>query len=150
MNLSRLSKREKIETIIERAKNRQFMWEMCLKLFAICDIRNLRLIVENPFASAHFLVNNFPYQATIVDKDRTIRGDYYKKPTQYWFLNCEPTFGCTHQSAIIHKRIASGRPGIKGGICSEDRSMIAPDYARNFIYDFIIGKTQPDIDPKLF
>ena len=41
-------------------------------------------------------------------------------------------------------------PGIKGGICSEDRSMISPDYARNFICDFIIGKSQPDICPTLF
>ena len=30
---------------------------------------------------------------------------------------------------------------IKGGICSEDRSMISPDYARNFINDFILGRT---------
>lgn len=32
--------------------------------------------------------------------------------------------------------------GGKAGICSEERSMISPDYARNFICDFIIGKKQ--------
>lgn len=32
--------------------------------------------------------------------------------------------------------------GVKPGICSEERSMISPDYARNFICDFIIGKEQ--------
>lgn len=26
------------------------------------------------------------------------------------------------------------------GLCSEERSMISPDYARNFIADFILGK----------
>ena len=26
------------------------------------------------------------------------------------------------------------------GICSEERSMITPDYARNFIADFILGR----------
>lgn len=30
----------------------------------------------------------------------------------------------------------------KAGLCSEERSMISPDYARNFICDFIIGKNQ--------
>ena len=32
------------------------------------------------------------------------------------------------------------------GLCDEDRSMISPDYARNFICDFILGREQPDID----
>ena len=32
--------------------------------------------------------------------------------------------------------------GKKAGVCSEERSMISPDYARNFICDFILGKQQ--------
>ena len=150
MNLSRLSTKEKIETILKRSRDRQFMYELILKLFCVCDIRHIRLVVENPYAQAHYLVNNFPYQAAFIDRDRTKRGDFYKKPTQYWFLNCEPTCGFTAQTPTMHKRIASGRPGIKGGICSEDRSMISPDYARNFICDFILGKNQPEIDATLF
>ena len=34
------------------------------------------------------------------------------------------------------------KSGAEPGICSEERSMISPDYARNFICDFIIGKEQ--------
>lgn len=150
MNLSRLTTEKKIETILQRSRNRQFMYELCLKLFCVCDVRNIRLIVENPFSYAHYLVNNFPYKAVLIDKNRTLRGDFYKKPTQYWFLNCEPTYGNLLQMSLIQKRIASGKPGIKGGICSEDRSMISPDYARNFICDFILGKPQPEICPTLF
>lgn len=30
--------------------------------------------------------------------------------------------------------------GKQAGICSEERSMISPDYARNFICDFILVK----------
>lgn len=150
MNLSRLTTKQKIETILKRSRDRQYMYELCMKLFFVCDVRNIRLIVENPYAQAHYLVNNFPYKAVLIDKNRTIRGDFYNKPTQYWFINCEPTQGCTFQKTKIHKRIASGKPGIKGGICSEDRSMISPDYARNFICDFILGKSQPDICPTLF
>ena len=36
------------------------------------------------------------------------------------------------------------------GLCSEERSMISPDYARNFICDFIIGKEQINSELDLF
>ena len=36
------------------------------------------------------------------------------------------------------------------GICSEDRSMISPDYARNFICDFVIGQSNEHTLPTLF
>ena len=36
------------------------------------------------------------------------------------------------------------------GQAAEERSMISPDYARNFICDFILGKPQPEICPTLF
>lgn len=144
-NLSLLTKKEKADTIIKRAKDREFMYEIVLKMFTVCDMLGLRLVVENPYSAQHFLVGNFPYSATIIDKDRTMRGDYYKKPTQYWFLNCEPTQGCTHQKITILKRIARCKCSVKAGICSEERSLISPDYARNFICDWIIGKKQKGI-----
>ena len=150
MNLSRLSTKEKIETILQRSRDRQSMYELCLKLFGICDVRNIRLIVENPYAQAHYLVKNFPYKAVLIDKNRALRGDFYKKPTQYWFLNCEPTYGKSFQKPSIHKCIASSKNGIKAGICPEDRSMISHDYARNFICDFILGKEQKYSERSLF
>ena len=36
------------------------------------------------------------------------------------------------------------------GICDEERSMISPDYARNFICDFILGKEQEYSQRSLF
>lgn len=38
----------------------------------------------------------------------------------------------------------------KAGVCSEERSLISPDYARNFICDFIIGKDQKHTMRSLF
>jgi hypothetical protein len=70
-----------------------------------------------------------------------MRGDYFKKPTGYWFFNCEPTYGFSIQRDKETKRIWDMKGGIRGGICSEERSMISTDYARNFICDFILGKT---------
>lgn len=149
-NLERMSKKEKADTILKRSQDRAYFYELALKMFTICDIRNIRLIVENPYAMQHFLVDNFPYKATFIDRDRTMRGDYFNKPTQYWFINCKPTHGQSFQNTKIRKKIASGKSGAHGGLCSEERSMISPDYARNFICDFILGKQQINSQLQLF
>lgn len=149
-NLERLSKKEKADTILKRMQDRAYFYSIALKMFSVCDFRGLRLVVENPYAAQHFLVGNFPYAATFIDRNRTLRGDYFNKPTQYWYINCEPTHGCSYQMPEKHKRIASGKPGAHGGLCSEDRSLIHPDYARNFICDFILGKEQTNTQLSLF
>ena len=49
--------------------------------------------------------------------------------------------------SLLDKELRSGSS--VAGVCSEERSMISPDYARNFICDFIIGKEQQDIQKQL-
>lgn len=71
-----------------------------------------------------------------------LRGDYFMKPTAYWYFNCEPTFGETIQMDKPKRKIRETKSSSAAGLCSEDRSMISPDYARNFICDKIIGKPQ--------
>ena len=85
--------------------------------------------------------NNFLDAPAIVDNNRLLRGDYFKKPTGYWYFNCEPTYGESFQNDKEQKIVWNAKRG-KGGLCSEERSMISPDYARNFICDFILGKVQ--------
>ena len=150
-NLEKLSPMEKADVILKRSKDRQYLYELCLKMFATCESRGLRLIVENPYAPQHYLVGNFPYKAAIIDRNRAARGDFYNKPTQFWFVNCENTTGSSFQVRPEHKVVSKCASGIKAGICSEERSMISPDYARNFICDFILGKEQDGISlPSLF
>ena len=43
------------------------------------------------------------------------------------------------------KTIMKTKGASRAGLCSEERSMISSDYARNFICDFILGKYQADI-----
>ena len=66
------------------------MYELVNKLFIICLDRGLKLIMENPYSEQHYLKRYWCYPPTIIDRDRRDRGDYFKKPTQYWFVNCEP------------------------------------------------------------
>lgn len=112
--------------------------------------RGFRLIMENPWAEQTFLKANFVAPPTFVDKNRMLRGDFFVKPTAYWFFNCERTFGYTRQLDKEQKIIQKCKQGVKAGVCSEERSMISPDYARNFICDFILGKEQKTTQLSLF
>lgn len=140
-NYKKLSINEKLDRILERSRNREYFYELLIKMCGICLKRKLRLIFENPYSTQHYLYNNFLIQPGVFDKNRMLRGDYFKKPTAYWYFNCEPTYGCSYQDDKEQKTILNSKGG-NGGLCSEERSMISPDYARNFICDFIIGKKQ--------
>ena len=143
INYRSLSLREKFEKILERSRNRQKFFELINMLVAVCLYKGIRLIIENPYDnSMHFLKNNFIKEPSVIDKNRLLRGDYFQKPTGYWYFNCEPTYGESFQPDKEPKRVWDAKRGTKAGICSEERSMISPDYARNFICDFIIGKKQ--------
>jgi hypothetical protein len=148
-NYKKLSDAEKIDKIIDREKRRDEYFTRLLKFIGVCLRRNIRMIFENPLTMS-FLSTFFIKEPDIRDNNRRLRGDYYKKPTGYWFFNCKPENGFTEQDDKEHKRIEYAKPSGKAGICSEERSMISPDYARNFICDFLIGKSQPEINPTLF
>lgn len=141
-NYKGLSLREKFEKILERSKNRELFFELLNKLIAVCLQKNIRIIIENPYSELHYLKNNFLCAPAVFDKNRLLRGDFFKKPTGYWYFNCSPTYGESYQNDKIQKTVWNAKRGKKAGICSEERSMISPDYARNFICDFIIGKIQ--------
>ena len=106
--------------------------------------KGLRMIVENPYSEQTFLKSNFILPPTFVDNNRTLRGDIFHKPTAYWFINCKPTEGLMTQQRSVKmiRTIQKAKSSPKAGLCSEERSMISPDYARNFICDFILGKEQ--------
>lgn len=141
---------EQIAYAMDRLEQRTHFHKLIYKLAAIADILKIRLIIENPATAPHYLIQgqNFP-PPTIIDKNRMLRGDVFEKPTAYWFFNCEPTHGFTWQNDKEQKIINKCKGSKGDGLCSEERSMIHPDYARNFICDFILGKPQPDIDPCL-
>ena len=149
-NYRALSIHEKTDKILERSVNREKFFRLAIKMLTVAKERGLRLIMENPWAEQTFLKANFVMPPTIVDNNRMLRGDYFVKPTAYWFINCEPTEGKSFQLDKEKKTIMSSRGASRSGLCSEERSMISPDYARNFICDFILGKKQIITQQTLF
>ena len=143
-NFRNMSFKEKIDVILKRADNRNTFYKLLYKFVAVVEMKGLRMIFENPWNSnsEHYLHNNFIKEPTIVDYDRSMRGDLFEKPTGFWFFGCEPTHLVTIEKNNNVKKIVNTKGSNQAGICSEERSMISPCYARNFICDFILGKKQ--------
>ena len=166
----------KWEVLRSYAQERFLFYDLALKLTAIIQIKGLRMIMENPWHPTNFTNHFWFARASLIDIDRTRRGDYFRKPTAYWYTNCDPTFGETLQPTPKDKikTITAGscasktKKKMRGvmnkedvdrrflghtsskGICDEERSMISLDYARNFICDHILGKIQVGSQLTLF
>ena len=119
------------------------------KLFILCMDKGLKLVMENPFSEEHFLRRYWCYPATIIDKDRRQNGDWFKKPTQFWFLNCEPKNNLVFEplehldfnSADMIRQIRKKdieKTGAK--TIKQARSIIHPQYANRFIRQYLIDK----------
>lgn len=144
-NYRKLTNREKFEKILERAHDREYYFSVIAKMVFVCVERGLRLIIENPYSQQCFLKGNFVLSPSFIDNDRTKMGDYFKKPTAYWFVNCEPTkkrIFCIPVEKI--KRIEDCRKAQNAGECSMDRSLISPEYAKNFILSKILGDEEKE------
>lgn len=151
-NYRNLPIKEKTTMILRRVAERERFFGLAVKMLTVAQERKIRLIMENPWAEQTYLKANFVMAPTLVDNNRMLRGDYRIKPTAYWFINCEPTHGYTEQlDKLKEKKTHQSSRGSKvAGLCSEERSMISPDYARNFICDFILGKEQIGTQLNLF
>lgn len=151
-NNNRKQGKAKFDVILDRIDKREKLYKLLYKLIGVVEIKGLRLIIENPATQPHYLMfpQNFYCKPSLIDKNRMLRGDYYIKPTAYWFINCEPTHGRSFQKDKEKKTIMKAKRGKEAGLCSEERSLISPDYARNFICDFVIGREQKHSIKTLF
>lgn len=98
------------------------------------------MIVENPCTQPHFLTTYFPIKPKLIDKDRNRNGDHFSKPTQYWFVNCDPAENVTLEPLDFVKKGIVNQANLMDGDVSRQikRSMIHPQYARRFIISHII------------
>ena len=122
-------------------------YDLVNKMFIVCIDKGIKLIMENPYSEQHFLRRYWCFLPKIIDKDRRKNGDYYAKPTQYWFLNFEPKqnlvfepisyneIGCKDPIRLMKKEDYE-KTGAKSKKTA--RSMIHPDYANRFIRQYIL------------
>lgn len=137
-----MSQVEKLNRIIERADDRHRYYRVLLMFVAVCERLQLRTIIENPYNAHHYWRFNFPYRPSVIDMNRRLKGDFFKKPTQYIFINCTPAGKMSMQFDKAAKYV--------NDVDQVERSMISSDYARNFICDHILGIDSGYTQPLLF
>ena len=124
--------KQKLEYDIKMHEELNILYTLISKMVIVCCDRNIKLIVENPYSKEHYLTRYWAARASVIDEDRRNMGDYYKKPTQYFFINREPSYNFLFEpldkkeKKLIHHQT------------TVDRSMIAPDYANRFIREFVL------------
>lgn len=137
------SDKQKLEYSMRLHTELHELYELISMLAWISIDRGIRLIVENPYTQPHYLTQYWCIKPSLIDKDRTLRGDWYKKPTQYWFFNMEPKSNFIWEAqpyrevyTIAHAEKAKEETGARNRTVA--RSMIHPNYANRFIREFIM------------
>lgn len=129
---------EKLETNIKLHNELHNNYDLISKLAIIVLRKNLRMVFENPYSSQHYLQKYWCLKPSIIDKDRTKNGDYYKKPTQYWFIGFQPKYNLVFEAMDYVEPLKINN---LWGTNKEDvamRSMIHPQYANRFIRQYLI------------
>ena len=126
------SLQDKMAYTIERSRCRHRNYTLLSQLVMIACETGFRLVIENP--SHGFLHSYWPLRPALVDHDRRENGDKFKKPTQYFFVNCEPRHAQLPEKveAVTAKRVEDADK-------RWERSEIHPQYARRFILQHIMG-----------
>lgn len=103
-SLKKWNDEKKLEYDLKLHKELSGLYELVTKLAIVCLRRKIPLIIENPYSTTHYLVKYWAIPATIIDKDRTTRGDFFEKPTQFWFINCKPKYNMILEPQIWQKK----------------------------------------------
>lgn len=118
--------------------------EFYVKLSQLCVVayrKGLKMIIENPYTQPHYLTTYWCIKPSLIDKDRTQNGDYYKKPTQYWFINFKPKNNLVFEplEEVQIRTIARVKSTDKTSRKTE-RSLMHPQYADRFIRQYILDE----------
>lgn len=130
---------QKLENDIKLHTELHEFYCLITQLVILCLRKGLRLVIENPYTTQHYLTRYWALEPKVVDTNRRKRGDYQVKPTQYWFVNCEPERNFIFEPIqLVEYRTHSGAKARDGKSAQTMRSMIHPQYANRFIREHIL------------
>lgn len=125
---------EKLERCIKLHRELSENYELITKLAIMVLKKGLRMVFENPSGEQHYLTRYWCLKPSIVDKDRTLNGDNFKKPTQYWFIGFEP------KRNILFEPLTYVERKTWSNLSQKARSEINPQYANRFIRQYLIDE----------
>ena len=132
--LKNKSDKYKLEYNIKMHEELHKLYCLITQLAIVCIDKKIPLVIENPYSTEHYLTRYWSLKPQVVDTDRTLRGDNFKKPTQYWFINCSPKYNFIFEPMIVNEK---KQVHLTHNVV--ERSMIKKDYANRFIREFILG-----------
>lgn len=123
-----------VKRLLDRNLERARYFELYLKFTFICQHKGIKTIIENPASSGsgNYLVQFSPIPCAYHEKDRSLYGDNFKKPTNYFAINFDmkesfTMFTPNYNTSSIYKV----------GVGCKIRSEISSLYAENFYKRFI-------------
>lgn len=126
---------KKIDKYInKRKKERERVYSVLLKFIHVVKRKNIKTIIENPYTRNYLLYQKEMKQPDLIIENRRVLGDYYIKPTMFYFYNFEPTFFTNY---IRVNNVGLKKVSDERGI---NRSLMHGDFANNFIRKYILGK----------
>ena len=132
------TQKQKIEYSMSLHKELNKLYLLISKLVILCIDKGLKIMIENPYSAQHYLRQYWCVKPSFIDNDRTQNGDWYKKPTQYFFINFEPKYNLVFEpfEYVEKKRL-------KWDVRDKtQRSMIHPQYANRFIRQYLIDQEE--------
>lgn len=123
---------EKLERDIKLHNELHENYVLITKLAIIVLKKGLKMVFENPAGEQHYLTRYWCIKPMIIDKDRRLNGDAFKKPTQYWFIGCKP------EQNLVFEALDYVEPKTWSGLSARERSEIHPQYANRFIRQYLI------------
>lgn len=130
---------QKMDICIKRHDDLNVFYKKLCALVKLYVDRGLKLIIENPATSPNYL-KTYWIEPSLTDSDRRENGDYYKKPTNFWFIGVEPKNNFLFEPIefVEQRRIIYTTKGNTGLNRTVARSMIHPQYANRFIRQYIL------------
>jgi hypothetical protein len=132
--------RQKLEVSMRLHKELHRNYLLISEMVCICLDKKLRMIIENPYTAPHYLTTYWCIKPKIIDRDRRENGDWMKKPTQFWFINCEPQQNLVFEPLdyVEQRKCDYVTKKSTGKDRQVARSEIHPQYANRFIRQYII------------
>lgn len=131
---------QKLLNSIELHNELHKLYVLICKLFLVAIRGGIRMVVENPYTQPHYLTYFFPVEPKVIIKDRYDEGDYYSKPTQFFFMNCEPEQNIVMTPMQRVERVLHINPSnLKDGKnTTVKRSLMHPQFVERFIKEYIL------------
>lgn len=127
---------EKVDAyMVERERERARYLELLNKLVDIVENRNFKIIIENPYTNNYLLTINRFSKPKIIIQNRRVYGDYYVKPTMFYYFGLEPTY-ITSKAQVLKKGQKKMKVKDEVGIT---RSLMSKEFVENFIEKYILG-----------